>query len=229
MNAIIKTQNGFYCSTVFAYHRGKKWGESTVVVFNQSNSQLDVVHCHYVDADKHIHLTVLFADDNKDNWVKSGDWEGLDFIVDNKDLLKSISAGDNIPLDILNKCKALQTTETFSGWNTLETEDDIRKLMNICLDFHDGYIESIEVDGNDTYVKFKCWSIHVTIKFTNLLESEICEETPWEYTSIADAIMRFDECNIEWYVDGFNCCAGDDPDPQCYFIAERAQYKIEFD
>lgn len=229
MNALIKTENGFYCSTVYAYNRGTKWGETVAVVFDQSNTKLVVVHCDHVNAAGHIHLTVLFADGNKDNWVKCGEWEGIDFIVNNKDLLKSIESGDSIPLEILDKCLALQTTETFSGWNKIDSDADIQTLMNISGGFHDGYIESIETVDNVTYVKFKCWSCYITIEFTNMSDCNNVEELPWEYTSLCGAVMHFDDGNIEWCADGFNCCIDDDPDPQCYFVAEKAQYKIEFE
>ncbi|MCM1043679.1 MAG: hypothetical protein NC350_05725 [Corallococcus sp.] len=140
-------------------------------------------------------------------------------------LLSCIKKGRDIPLEILGKCKSLQTTETFKGWNELETDGDIEHLMNISLNFHDGYIENIERADNDIYVKFNCWSCSITIKFINLKEFNKGEVISWESNCILETKMYFDGANIRWFVSDFNIEEYDNH--ACYFVAERAEYKVE--
>lgn len=221
MNALIRTLNGFYCSTVFAYFdKGKK---SSVIAFDESNSRLVIVNCNYLS--KGIRRDVLFVDERQDNWVKHGKWQGLDFIVNNKKLLHNIKKGLDVFPDILDKCKALQTTETFSGWNKLDTADDIEKLMNISLGFHDGYIKNIEREGNDICVKFVCWSCIIIVKFIDLIEFNCGEGITWGNNCIISAKMCFDGGKIRWFVDGF--CFEECDNQRCYFVSENAQYKVE--
>lgn len=125
----------------------------------------------------------------------------------------------------MNKCKALQTTEKFCGWKELDTADDIEKLMNISLDFHDGYIEDIEQDGNTLYVKFECWSCRIVIKFVDPIEFNPGEGISWDNNCILEAKMCLDGDCIKWFVNDF--CFVECENQECYFTSKRAQYKVE--
>ena len=222
MNALIKTQNGIYCSTVFAhYYKPKKMA---VIVFDESNSRLILVN--YVEKQSRFRYktNAIIADDSQDEWVKNKKWCGFDFLVNDKNILKSIKLGENVDETVLNKCKALQTTETFTDWNNLNTESDIRTLMNLAYNFHDSALESVINDGIDTYVKFYCCDSYITIKFTNVLSSNKGDGISWVNNSILEAIMHFENGNIKWFVDSF--AFEEYENQECYFIAEKAQYKI---
>ena len=221
MIALIRTENGFYCSTIFAYYVNGY--DSSVIAFNENNSRLINVLCNNTTLFKGIRRDVFFADDGKDGWIDNGKWSGFSFIVNDKNLLKNIKKGDNIPADILDKCMELQTDKTFTGWNKIETDKDIEMLMNISLNFHDGVIDSIEVHGNDTYVKFNCWSCTVTLKFSNTIENGISENRGNNY--ILEADMQFEDGKINWCADSI--CFDEKDEQDCYFIAESAQFKIE--
>lgn len=224
MNAIIKTQNGFYCSTVYAYY--SKHTESSVVVFDKSNSHLVAVDC--VDTVFGVmRLNVFIADDNDEDWVENGKWSGFDFIVNDEALLKKIKKGDDIHFTVLDKCRSLQTSETFCGWNNLDTDSDIKKLMNITSYFHDGSIKSIERNDNDICVEFNCWDCRVKINFINIIDYDEAAKTNWNNNCIMEAITCFENGNIKWYVDGF--CFWEYDNQECYFVAQKAQYKLEFD
>ncbi len=221
MYALIRTQNGFYCSTVFAYYE-QGW-KSSVIVFDESNSRLIVVKCNCLL--KGIRRDVLFVDEGKVNWIKNGKWIGLDFIVNDKYLMCSVKKGYAISAATLNKCKTLQTTKTFSDWNKLDTDIDIERLMNLSLDFHDAYIHGLEYKSKDVYVKFICWSCCITIKFVNIIKINEGKGISWGNNCIMKALMRFENGNIKWFVDSF--CFRECDNQECYFIAESAEYKIE--
>ena len=174
---------------------------------------------------KGIRRDVLFFDENMDGWIENRQWQGLDFIVNDTGLLRSIKKGLDTPIDILNKCKDLQTTETFSGWNEINSDDDIKKLMNISVYFHDGYIENVEQDGNVLYVSFKCWSCRIIIKFVDIIEFNSGEGVSWDNNCIMEAKMYYIGNYIKWVVD-YSCFAECD-NQECYFTSKRAQYKIE--
>lgn len=218
MNALIRTNTGFYCSTIFAYlDKGRK---SSAITFDENGLRLIIVQCHNSSR-----RDVLFADESQDGWIENGKWRGLDFIVNDKTLLRRIKKGLDAPTDILNKCKALQTTETFDGWKKLNTANDIEKLMNISLAFHDGYIEDIEQDGNNLYVTFVCWSCRITIQFVDLIDFNPGKGISWNNNCILEAKMGLEENSIKWFVYGFCFVECDDQD--CYFTSKHAQYKVE--
>lgn len=221
MNAIIRTKTGFYCSTIFAYFNNKL--KSSVVILNESGSQLIIMPINNLS--KGIRRDVLIFDENMDGWIENKQWQGLDFIVNDAGLLRSIKKGLDTPLDVLNKCKDLQTTETFSGWKEINSDDDIEKLMNISVYFHDGYIENVEQDGNVLYVNFKCWSCRIIIKFVDIIESNSGEGVSWDNNCIVEAKMYYVDDYIKWVVDGF--CFAECDNQECYFTSKRAQYKIE--
>lgn len=223
MKALIRTTSGFYCSTVFAYYESK-W-KSSVVVLNESNSQLIMIPCNYVSKGR-IRRDVFCYDESRENWCKNGKWCGLDFIVHDKNILRYIKKGIDIPSEILMKSKALQTTETFDGWIEIYTDEDIKKLMNLSLSFHDGYINKVEYSANDVCVTFKCWSCLITVKFIDVIESDTGKEDSWENNCIFEATMFFKNENIEWHVDSF---CFEEYDQACYFIAKGVHYKIELE
>ncbi len=223
MKALIRTKNGFYCSTIFAYYE-KGW-KSSVIILNESNAQLIIIPCNNLS--KGIRRDVLIYDENRENWDKNGKWFGLDFIVDDKNLLHDIKKRINVPPDILIKCKDLQTTDTFDGWNKIDTDEDIKKLMHLSLDFHDGFINNIEHSKNDVYVTYKCWSCIITVKFINVIECDTGKEISWVNNCIIEAVMSFENGNIKWQVKSF--CFEEYKNQVCYFIAKGAQYKIELD
>ena len=169
---------------------------------------------------------VLIAENGKEGWTQNKKWGGLPFIVNDDTLLKTVKRGERIDENILKQCKALQTTDSFSDWRTLNTQDDIEILMNLAADFHDSTLESVKNDGADTYVKFFCWGSWVTIKFTNLLASNQGDGVSWGNNCILEAGMRFENGNIKWFVDSFAFTEAENQ--ECYFIAEKAQYKINF-
>ncbi len=223
MKALIRTKSGFYCSTVFAYYE-KGW-KSSVVILNENNSQLIIMPCNTLS--KGIRRDVLIYDESREHWEKNGNWYGLNFIVKDKSLLHGIKKCVGVAPEILNKCKSLQTTDTFDGWNKIDTDEDINKLMNISLDFHDGFINNIEHSENDVYVSFKCWSCLITVKFINVIECDAGKEISWDNNCILEAAMCFENENIKWCVKNF--CFEEYENQACYFIAKGAQYKIELD
>ena len=202
MNALIKTQNGFYCSTIYAIFSKRIFNRlnSSVVVFDESNSRLIIVDCVEKLSIFQVATKVIIANDSKDNWVQNKQWQGLNFIVNNEKLLSSIKHGETIDESILNKCKALQTTETFIDWNNLNTESDIKTLMNLSYLFHDSILERITNDGFDTYVKFYCYNSYITIKFTNMISSNSADNLTWGSNCILEAAMRLENGNIKWFV-----------------------------
>lgn len=222
MKALIRTTSGFYCSTVYAYYENK-W-KSSVVVLNESNSQLIILPCNHLSKGG-IRRDVFCYDESRENWCRIGKWCGLDFIVHDKNILRNLKKRFGVPSEILMNSKSLQTTETFDGWITIDTAEDIKKLMNISLSFHDGYINKVEYRANDVYVTFKCWSCLITVKFINVIESDTGKEISWGNNCIFEAIMFFENENIEWHVESF--CFEEYENQNCYFIAKGVQYKIE--
>lgn len=221
MKAIIRTKTGFYCSTIFAYFN-KKW-KSSVVTFDESGSRLIIMPVNNLS--KGIRRDVLFIDEDQDGWIENGKWNGLDFIVNDKKLLRSIKKELGVHTNILNKCKALQTTETFDGWKEINGDSDIDSLMNISSGFHDGYIENVKQVDNVLYVSLKCWSCRIIIQFIDIIEFNAGEGVSWSNNCIIEAKMCFESNYIKWFVDSF--CFAESDNQECFFISKSAEYRIE--
>lgn len=221
MKALIRTKNGFYCSTVFAFS-DKAW-KSLVIAFNENASRL--VFVPYCNLTHGIRRDVLLFDESEENWVEKNGWRGWDFIVSDMDLLRDIKTGRDIPFDVLEKCKSLQTLETFEDRIDLDGDSAIEKLMSLTFDFHDAVIKSVEHDGDIVRVVFRCWSCRVIIEFIDIVDCDEGSDISWGSNCIFNAAMCFDGGNIKWFVDGF--CYNEYENQACFFVAKKARYKID--
>ncbi len=97
---------------------------------------------------------------SKPNWIINGSNLGLDFIVNNEEVIAALFKGEKISVDIVNRAVDIHKKFKVQEWYEINSEEDADSLTGIAKNFHYSYLVNIELESDSTIFTF---------------------DTPWEY------------------------------------------------
>jgi hypothetical protein len=192
----IKTKdNMLYDTIVFA--KIKDGWESKVIGFNMDLDRLEIINIW--STKKTLVRNVVIIDHKKIDWIIDEHVEGYEWIIYDTNLLEKIRDKKEIDNSIIEKCKEMQDNIMVKEWNIIKTNPDIDNILAAALDFHDSFVEKIDIinDNNLVEVTFDAWGCKIIIRFENDVEIK-CEEIYGQMGEIFDATIFFEDNFIYW-------------------------------
>ncbi len=232
MHGIIRTGNGkYYTSAIFGYYSDKEEEydyEAYYIVFDESKSRLIKKFEYNPESRPHLDLQVLLVDGNRSQWVRceNSRYGGVDFLP-KKTALELISMNE-LPDDILRKCREIDNNFHYSEMNVITNNDDIKRLMLVSRGFHDAGIKEIkELDEDSLYVRFDgTWECEIEMYFEGdvsyCIESRNPESDNLDW--FCSSIMIQD--GFIYFVDEDEMTVEDITDEYCWFKARRIRYHV---
>ena len=229
MIARIKTENGFYDSTVFAI-LNDGWKKSKVLVFSQDFTALQTVDMYSIKKGYHVNVFV-YNTEKGNNWVCDKKAEGYDWAL--KILAPKFSITQTVGSDILEKCRTLQATVKDFDWSEIKTEADIDGLMWASFGFHDSYVKDIYIRDGKQYILFDTtWDCEILFELDGNFETNLFKDYGHiaignDYPLISDSSMFFESNLIYWVdEDGIKSSSDFDKEDFRYFCANRVKWKL---
>ena len=223
MIARIKTKNGFYDSIVFAlFKRNRK---SSVVVFNQNYDALLLVKMWSSKRN-----VFIYNVEKGDGWIEKKQVEGYDWVLKNvsKKFFKTV-----INQDILDRCRALQTTVAECDWFEIKNSVDISGLMECAVSFHDSYLKDMYEHAQKQYILFDTtWGCEILLELEGNIETNLYKEfgrvpVGDEYPLIYDSSMFFENGLLYWIDDAsIRSSLNLDKSKRHYFQAKNVKWKL---
>lgn len=107
----------------------------------------------------------------------SCEWIGLDWVINDKNLFKSLRFGKSVSVDLFPRFKdyarKIEIPERFE----VKTNKDICSLEAVSMWFHDSLILEYTERENDVIVKFDTsWDCHITVTFSGVIEADFKEK-----------------------------------------------------
>ena len=171
MHAIIRTGNGkYYTSAIFgSYIDGIKrdWFKRYYIVLDESKTKLVIQPGFDPKKSPFLDQLVLFFDEDDTDWVYEENGDGNVSFLPKKELMKYVKSGD-VPEDILQRCKEIDTSIVFHDTVELQNEKDIERLMMISGCFHDACISDMKqlADGALEVSFDGFWGCVIKMKFS---------------------------------------------------------------
>lgn len=224
MIARIKTKDNVFYDTVVLAKIKDGW-DSKIIGFNKDIDRLELINIW--NTEKSIVRNVFIIDTQKEYWVLNENIEGLEWILNDTNLMSKIKNKEKIDKSILDKCKEMQDNILVKEWNIIETNSDVDDILTASLGFHDSFVEKINIlnDNNLVEVTFDAWSCKIIIRFENDVEIK-CEELYGQMGEIFDASIFFEDNFIYW-VDCEIESSKDIKQDFCFFKSRKAYWKIE--
>ncbi len=167
-------------------------------------------------------------DYSRKDWTKNGKWEGLDFIIYDKQLLSDIEKGKNVSREVIEKCLKFQEKVKVFDIYEIKTEKDIETILDLTCGFHDGYIKSIKKYKDKTLVVIDTtWDLIIHFELKCAEFSPLFKVGYGGYGEIFDSSMFFENGKIYWTNDITNS-AKDICDDRIYFSATEAKWRPEY-
>ena len=227
MIVLIKSSDGgVYPSVVFAYRYDGL--NSEIIAFTPYYDALTVIKYWKKSVSYGVARTVFETDKSEVDFVNGGRWRGFDWIVNDSSLIKSIEKGREISDEILQRCKAMQSSVKIPEWNELNSQAEISTLLDVSYGFHDGVVQKITETDNGLRIEVKCLGCIIVLDFINVTEPRICA-IDWRKKCIIKADVRFEDGEIIWEVDSFNFYGDGEEDLEYFIKAEKILYKIIID
>lgn len=171
---IIKNADGStYVSPIFAL-KYAGW-KSKAIVFDKDFTRIKKLRLwnHVLGIGIHRSLFVVENDYNADTCK----WVGLDWVVNDKKLFKSLRFGKCASIDLFPRFKDYTQKIEISDRFELKTEKDISSLENVSMGFHDSFILEYAETENDVVVKFDTtWGCHITVTFSGVIKADFKEK-----------------------------------------------------
>lgn len=218
MIARIRTSTGFYDSAVFAIYYHAKYYE--VLVFDKKGNKLKLQRSDVSCSDK-ILICVFIYDIRTENWTKTPQAEGYDWIL-----------GHEITYDVLERCKNIQSQIPSPEWFEIKDQADADGLLRAATYFHYAYVKDIFYIGERLCILFKAWSCEVLFSLegnatTNLVKGfgniRIDDAFPFIY----DSAVFLEDGKIYWTdneeTDSFEEI---EQEVRYYFSAEKVKWKL---
>ncbi len=230
MHVIIRQGSGeYYTSAVFGcYDEGEDgFKRPYFIVFNKEKTGLvrqpmfDPANAPYLD------LMVLEFDNNLDNWNKDEHNFGeVDFL--SKPGGERLREGEVLSPELLDRCRQLDDSITFSEYNVISTEKDIEKLMMIAGGFHDAKISQLDKneDGSVRVLLEDVWGCSIEI----FLDGDVsfCTDSvnPQLYSPywLDSSLIMADGYFV--FVDDECVSLEDIDDKYCWFKARSFAYRV---
>ena len=192
MIAIILENNEEYVSPVFAI-RQAGW-QSEVLAFNKERSHLRRIKMW------HPRRQVFIVDWEKFDCKKFA-WEGYDWVLQNKELWKTVRFGKKAATDDFPQFKEYSKEVILPEWFGLKDERDIISLMNVSMSFHDSIPIRIDKSENNTEIEFDTtWDCIITVKFEGVRASELVDRIGIIY----DSVLQKTDSGYLWKVPCFD-------------------------
>lgn len=219
-----------YLSTIFAraIHKGN-WGKyeegyhEYCVVLNENKNKLISVDT-YQKGDKNIEVHIATVTADMEHWIPKKYYGSFDFLkkYDPETLSSTISQVD------LQKCIEIDRDYHYQEWHEIRTEKDAEILLDLSGDFHDAFIDELDVNKDQMIIKFgKAWGIQMELIFdgnpTYKLDPDIDYYTWW-----SDCSLIFDDGY--WYLCDLpevkSIPKKSEDLPSMYFAGRRMRYRI---
>ena len=104
-------------------------------------------------------------------------WSGLDWLMDDHELMEYLLAGNTVPLTKDNRFAPYAVPITLPDWFELKTQTDVASLETVSFHFHDAEpIACIETDTDLTVTLDTTWGCIITVRFCGVAEETFKEK-----------------------------------------------------
>ena len=158
-------------------------------------------------------------------------WDGLDWFMNDKDLLERLLSGDTLPLAEDDRFAPYAAPITLPSWFEVQTDTHIRSLETVSFSFHDAEpIACTETNTDMTVTLDTAWGCIITMRFCNVIEETFKEKVGL----ILDSKIEKSTDGFTFRVsDGFSGWIDgaeyDQPVRDAHIICQKILWKIEID
>lgn len=104
-------------------------------------------------------------------------WSGLDWLLNDQDLMERFLAGDKLPLTEDNRFAPYTAPITLPDWFELKTQTDAASLETVSFHFHDAEpIACTETETDLTVTLDTTWGCIITVRFCGVTEETFKEK-----------------------------------------------------
>lgn len=224
MIAIIKDENNNeYVSQVFAV-KWKGW-DTEYIVFNK-----DFTYVKTIKMWKPKKRQVFIIDYEKFDY-KNKSWEGLDWVVKDKELMKTLKKYD-VLVESRPQFKQFVNNVELPEWFEIKSQKDCDSLIAVSFGFHDATPINARQNNNELEIEFDTtWGCHITMKFIDIIDMDIINSVGLIYSSK----MEIQNNCIEWiitsgqegWIDGVDWFKDVETEP--YIKCKKLLWKIDVD
>lgn len=228
MIAIIKNENNEeYVSNIFAI----KWNswDTECIVFDEYLNNIKLIKMY--DGGKQIVRRVFIVDYEKFD-CKNGGWEGLDCVVKDKNLMKTLKKNKVISIEDYPQFKEYVQEIKLPEWFDIKTQKDCDGLIGVSFAFHDSVPIRAEQNGNNLELELDTtWGCHITMKFIDIIDMDIINRIGLIY----DSEMKVENDVVCWTITGSQEGWIDDidwekqPETDPYIKCKKLLWKIDVD
>lgn len=222
---IIKKQDGStYISPIFAL-KYAGW-KSEAIILDEAFTQIKKQKIWVTRGLKGFRSIYVIKNDYG---TGSGDWVGLSFAINNKELFKSLQFGKNATVERFPAFKDYTQKIELPDYFELKTNEDISSLENVCFSFHDAYIRKYTQNDNDIIIHFDTtWECYITVIFKDVISADFEEKVG----QILDSEIKKTDDGFSFVVtDGFagwiDGCDYDTPIDKPFINCKQILWKIE--
>lgn len=173
--------NKSYITNALAIYNGKNWFDDYLIVFDEDNKYIFKIDMYKkIKIDKScskLFKQVYIVDYNDDNFSKSklrrSKWIGLDYIVNDKNLLKRLKNNEMISIEEVPKLNSFNNEINIPEWFEIKCEHDIEYLLSASVNFHDATLIEAKQSENYLILSFECIETIINIKFENVIENNL--------------------------------------------------------
>lgn len=220
MKAKIKTENKVYDAELFAVI-DKVWGTQTVA-FDEDMKTLRLID-YFEKINNSLMKKVVWVETKCKGWVKRGKISGYKWFLD---ACTDFEHLENLPAEILEKCKEVQSACKIREWNLLKSQRSLDKLLGVSISFHDSFVEKLEKKGDKAFLTLNTtWGYRVNL----ILEGEVELNVELNYGrkgEIFHANMFIEDDKIYW-VNGWIKSKAEFLPTEKYFCAKKMKWSIE--
>lgn len=158
-------------------------------------------------------------------------WDGLDWFMNDKDLLERFLSGDTLPLAEDDRFSPYAVPITLPSWFEVQTDTHIRSLETVAFGFHDAKpIAYTETDTNMTVTLDTTWGCIITMRFCNVIEETFKEKVGLILDSkIEKSAVGFTFRVLEGFSGWIDEAQYHQPVQDAYIRCQKIFWKIEID
>ena len=193
---IIKNNDGStYVSPIFAL-KYAGW-KSEAIIFDETFTQIKKLQIWKPGIEIHRNIFLL----ENDYGFDKKDWVGLDWVIDDKKIFKSLRFGKSVSIDLFPQFKDYTQKIELPDYFEIKTEKDIFSLEEVSMGFHDSYIREYTETDDGIIIRFDTtWDCFITVTFDGVTEADFKEKVG----QILDSeIKKTDEGFSFTVIDGF--------------------------
>jgi hypothetical protein len=224
MIARIKKNGIVYDALVFAFF-SDGW-DTKIIAFDETLKRLEYIR-FYDQVTPYIHQQIIIVESAEDGWITTDKIKGYDWIINNDTLLKGLEQDLFIPDEIISHCLEMQKNIYIPEWFEVKDQRSAENLLEAGGYFHDGNIEFITTENDQTRITISVWGGKVHLKLENAELSPNFQVGYGSMGEIYDSNIFFEDDRIFWndseevnrkeelYIDS------------CYFSATRMLWNVE--